>query len=76
MDHLAAGGDWLEACTVLTQHSFKAKAWLRLHIHEVAFRALSREKHVFRGSVNSVVANDHRQYTIDICVICAGKAGE
>lgn len=64
-------GDWLEACTILNQYTLKAKAWLRLHTHEVTLfllRTLNREKHVLRGSVNSVVANDHRQYAIDNCV--------
>lgn len=72
MIQLSGGGNWLEACIVPSQHPLKAKARLGLHIHEVVLsplRALNRERHVFRSSVNSLVANYHRQYAIDICVI-------
>lgn len=54
MDQLSGGWNWLEACIVLSQHPLKAKAWLGLHIHEVALsllRALHRDRHVLRGTM-------------------------
>lgn len=52
----------------LVQFSISTPSKLWLYSHEVApslLRTLNREKRVPRGSVKSVVTNDHRPYAID-----------